>query len=149
MAKSTLVASYVLAYFIRPATHEVLLTLRGKEASFGTGYYGLVGGKVEDQESPTEAMEREVLEETGCMIRVKESDIRHIYYFKDLGDDCVVYIFEVSAWEGEITNCEPHKHETLEWFSFDELPMNLLPRHKDVLDALKDKRFYQEWGFER
>jgi 8-oxo-dGTP diphosphatase len=50
---------------------RVLIARRREETSFG-GYWEFPGGKVEDDESPEIALAREILEEMGVKIQVKD-----------------------------------------------------------------------------
>lgn len=136
------VIPYVLAYLVKD--DKVLLSLRGEQASFGAHKYALIGGKVDLKESPTDALKREVFEEVGSTIL--SAQMKQVLYFKGHTETCVAFTYEV-AWQGEPMNKEPEKHESIAWFSFDELPKSLLVRHRYIIECLRDGVQYAEWGF--
>ena len=64
---------YVLAFLCTGNTNDtILLVRRCENQSFGSGLYSIVGGKVEEGETVEHAVIREVLEETGLQVEIKE-----------------------------------------------------------------------------
>ena len=141
---ATLIVPYVLAYLIKD--NKVLLSLRSSSTSFGAHQYALIGGKIDKNESPTEALMREVQEEVGCILDTITVD--QVLYFKGHKDTCVAFTFKVDAWQGEPNNKEPEKHEHIKWFNLDDLPENILPRHRYIITCIREGVSYAEWGFE-
>ncbi|MEI5994981.1 NUDIX hydrolase [Candidatus Enterococcus mansonii] len=91
-------------------------------------YFYSVGGRVKMHETMDEAVEREVLEETGSMIRTKELGVIHenfftstltgqkyhevsFYYYVELTDDVV----------SGLSYNEFGEYEQLQWIAFDLL----------------------------
>ncbi len=149
MSQHELIVPYVLAYMTRPSQNgsELLLSMRSASASFGAGQYAMVGGKIDTDESPTQALIREVREETGCEV-LGDVSVCHVLYFKGHSRVCMALVFRVESWEGEPTNREPDKHEHIQWISLSALPSTLLPRHTFMIDAIQKGIPYAEWGFE-
>ena len=59
-----------------------------------------------------------------------------------VGQERIDLFFEAREWEGEVTNAEPEKCDDLSWFPVDELPQNMLPLVKHVInDIVKGVRF--------
>ena len=90
--------------------------LLGKRSTKGL-YHGLwatFGGKIEQCETPSEALVRECYEELGIYIEnpewidVVEDDFKHDIHF-----------FSVKSWKGEITN--KSEHYEVRWFALDEI----------------------------
>lgn len=65
--------------------------------------FGLPGGKIENEETPEQAIEREVFEETGLSIKTYSSVFETFY------EKGIVKTFLVSDYEGELTTKEAGK----------------------------------------
>ncbi|MCU1476086.1 MAG: hypothetical protein JWQ64_779 [Subtercola sp.] len=108
---------------LRPDGRREVLLGR-KRTGLGLGNIVGPGGKVEQGESPLEAIVREVREETG--IRVAPADLReggrleYLFPFREAwSQNSSVFVGEV--WEGEPSASEelsPH------WFAVDDLPLD-------------------------
>lgn len=137
---------YVLGFLEHNS--RILLMLR-QNTSFHSGFYGMMGGKVEANESITQALIREADEELGIVIRQKDIHFAHCLSWKtERNEDLVVLVFKINSWQGNLTNKEPHKCKELAWFSYDKLPYNIIPRHKLIIDKIKESISYSEFGWE-
>ena len=126
---------------------KILLLLR-QNTPFFSGYYGLPGGKVDPNESPTNALGREMDEELGLTITQKNLHFAHCLAFKnEKGEEIIALIFKVINWYGELTNKEPHKCAELAWFAPHELPDNIIPRHRQVVEMVEQAILYSENGW--
>lgn len=126
---------------------KILLALR-HNASGDNGMYGLVGGKISMGEPIHAGLMREIEEEAGVKVRPEHMKFMHVISFKnENGMEIVSFDFMITAWEGEVVNKEPHKHTELAWFSLDNLPVNLLERHKDALEMYKKGEAYSFFGY--
>jgi 8-oxo-dGTP pyrophosphatase MutT (NUDIX family) len=106
------------------------------------GLWGLPGGSLEPGESLEEAARREVLEEIGVV--VDQLNLFGVYSGKDqfyqypngdqIYDVCVVYW--TSDFHGEMVE-EADEVLELRYFALDELPGDLIPLDRPVLDDLK------------
>lgn len=89
--------------------NEILCARRGKGRSL-EGYWEFPGGKIEDEETPQEALKREIFEELHCTIEVGEKvcTVEHHY---DFG------IVELSVYMCRLANGTPRKteHAELRW----------------------------------
>lgn len=74
------------------------------------------GGKIENNESPKDALKREIMEELNCSIKVNEL-IEHTIHEYDFG------IVQLSTYYCEIVEGKPMKKEHIElrWVSKDNL----------------------------
>ena len=123
----------------------VLLSLR-KNTGYFDGYYGLVSGHVEDGESMIDAMMREAKEEANLTICPKSLHIVHLMHRKTTQFHIDVF-FECKEWEGEISNVELDKCGGLHFFSFDNLPNNVIPYIRQALEAATEHKMYSENGW--
>lgn len=123
-----------------------ILLLRRANTGYEDGNYGLVAGHVEDNESLTQAAIREAKEEAG--VDIKPEDLKMTTTMHRRQEDIRVdFFFEVKKWEGEIQNTEPDRCDDLSWFSFDELPANIIPYIKQALECYRKGIIYSEWGW--
>jgi 8-oxo-dGTP diphosphatase len=133
---------YVLAVIVNN-NNEVLLAQR-KNSEWFNNYYGLIGGKIEQQESATQALAREVAEEIGITFDSDRAEFAHVMHFMGETEPCIALFFLIRTWQGELTNREPEKNDHISWFSLDKLPENLIPRHKKALKLISKKILYSE-----
>lgn len=95
---------------------SVLMAHRHPRRQAYADCWDLVGGHLEDGETPEEAMRRECLEEIGVTVR----DARPVdLAYSDPG--LQMFSFLVTSWDGEPTNIAPDEHDDLRWFRADEL----------------------------
>lgn len=97
---------------------------------YGSGVYGIPGGRVEGKEKLIDCAKREIKEEVGIDIDVVEyvgvvREFQKTYNFVHFG-------FIVKDIDLEIHNPEPDKCEGWEWHSLDNLPEVLLGHSKMI-----------------
>ncbi len=125
--------------------NTVAFVLR-ENVTWMAGYYGLPGGKVEDNETYTNAAIRELAEEAGVVVRPE--NMRYVHTMHRYAEpNWVDVFFEASTWEGEPYNAEPHMHKALEWLDMDNLPDNVIPAFKAALEAISRGELYSEYGW--
>ena len=109
--------------------------LLGRRApgSFYPGYWEFPGGKVEPEESPAEALCRELNEELGLRVeRLYPWLVRtHTYEHARVR----LHFFEVVQWQGEVRT---RVHDALDWVmpASPEMPAPMLPANGPILKAL-------------
>ena len=95
----------------------VLLVHRHPSRRWYPDCWDLVGGHVEPDESPHQAVIRECLEELG--VRVHEP----LLIPMTVSDTTLnVHAFLVRRWDGEPVNAAPEEHDDLRWFRPRDLP---------------------------
>jgi 8-oxo-dGTP diphosphatase len=116
-----------------------------KQLKVKGGNYTLVGGNVEPNESPKEALVRESFEEAGLIINASDLRLVHILYKKAATEQRVVFYFKAFSWEGNLKAKETHKFKEAEWFDLERLPSKLTTTVRQALNAYRDGKMYSEF----
>lgn len=112
------------------------------------GYYGLPGGRVEQGEKLSEAAARELLEETGVKVNPDDLELKLTWQRHYEDGDWVDVVFEVTEWEGDAVNAEPDVHSELVWLDPRQLPENVLPENRFLLERIAAGKNYAEYGWD-
>ncbi|WP_216827781.1 (deoxy)nucleoside triphosphate pyrophosphohydrolase [Alkalihalobacterium elongatum] len=113
---------------------SILCALRSEKMSM-SNHWEFPGGKIENGEDMKEALVREIREELGCHIRVKEK-ITDTYHRTEA---IIVHLhtFLTEIIEG---TPEPIEHEELRWVPIDELrQLNWAPADIPTVDWLQQE----------
>lgn len=116
---------------------KILLSLR-ENTGFMDGWYSLVAGHVEADETVDEAMLREAKEEANIV--VKSMKLGTVMFRKGIDgrDDYMDFFFIIDDYEGDIINKEPQKCGELKFFNIYNMPNNVLNYVLKAIDnALK------------
>lgn len=89
-----------------------------KKRGLGAGKYNAPGGKLEFQETPTEAVEREVKEETNIELSDPER-IGSVRFVVDGSREMYIHVFTATGYEGRVEESEEAKPE---WHDVDRIP---------------------------
>ena len=138
---------YLAAYVILRDGNKAAFVLRS-HTHWMDGYWGLLAGKVEKNETFTCAAIREAKEEGGVTITPADMSLKLISQRHSEDSDWVDALFEVRHWEGEAYNAEPHIHAELRWFEVDDLPDRLIPELKAYFLAIAGGKTFLEYGWE-
>lgn len=135
----------VSVYLLLIDGKRVLLSRR-----FQTGYedgkYSLPAGHVEEGESLTLALTREIKEELGIVVRPHGVRFAHLMHRKE--EDERIDVFFVSRLRGKKPkNCEPEKCDELRWVSMHLLPRNTVSYIRQAIGAILKKQWYGERGW--
>jgi ADP-ribose pyrophosphatase YjhB (NUDIX family) len=96
------------------------------------GMLSTPGGRIEEDEDMIDAAIRETQEETG--LKLDAEDVK-IIGFKEhfrFGSHYFMFYAEVRRWTGTLTNTEPNKCKSWEWFAVSAIPDNCT-EPKDIL----------------
>lgn len=115
--------------------NELLLQQRNKEPE--KGYWSIPGGKVEMFEKMEDAVVREVLEETGCMIEIIDllGICNHIVEDEKVHWMSPSFLCKIKSGVPKIM--EPTKHTDMKWFKIDELPEKITITTKVAMENYK------------
>lgn len=125
-----------------------VLMQRRCNTSHCDGQYGLPSGKVDEGETFTQAIIREVAEEIGVVLKEDYVRVAHLMH-NNSGDvhEWVNVFFLAREYDGEIRNMEPEKCDDLDWFPLDDLPENTIPYVRHALACISKSEFYSECGW--
>jgi ADP-ribose pyrophosphatase YjhB (NUDIX family) len=138
---------YIASYVLLRDGDKMAFVLR-QNTSWMNNYYGLPSGKVEKGEPYTAGAQREALEEVG--VSIKLSNLRHALTVHRHGTDGTEWVdvyFEVSSWQGEVANAEPHMHSRVDWLDINNLPDNVIPSVTAALQSIQAGTTYSEYGW--
>lgn len=103
------------------------------------GKWELPGGKFEFGESPEEAVQREVYEETGYNVEVKQivpySNVS-VWNYKDCIQHTIVFSYICKLQNENHTNIEDKGINEYRWINYDELQnFDFLPGAKEAIES--------------
>jgi 8-oxo-dGTP diphosphatase len=122
----------ISAYGIVQDDSGRLLLVRGSDQSYFPGSWNLPGGGIEHGESPTDAVVREFVEETGLTVAVGSLvDVRSDLVLAADGDRLIHFdriVYDVQVTSGELRHEAEGSSDGARWFAKDELAeVTLLP----------------------
>jgi 8-oxo-dGTP diphosphatase len=121
------------------------ILLGRRKSSHGTGQYGGPGGHLEGMEAFEEGILREVLEEAGPGLKLKNLRFLCVTNLRKYDPKHYVDIGLVAEWEaGEPMVGEPDKLESWAWYPMDDLPSPLFGCMENYIEAYKTGRAYPE-----
>jgi 8-oxo-dGTP pyrophosphatase MutT (NUDIX family) len=125
---------------ISKSTGDILIALRSSEVE-NPETYGIFGGRFDDFESPEEALEREIFEETGYPIFGTYQQLS-IFYSKDSDFAYHTHIaFAPDNFQAELN----WEHDSAKWVSLEELTeMNKDKLHQGVAKLIENAAVMSE-----
>jgi ADP-ribose pyrophosphatase YjhB (NUDIX family) len=128
--------------------NDILLSLR-QNTGYGDGLYSVITGKIDGQESATEATIREASEEAG--ITLLPQDVKFacaMHCLSGEGKEFIDLFFTATKWEGQVENVEPHKCSELKFFPRNALPQNMIAYVARGIECVLNNISYDEFGWE-
>ncbi len=143
--KYTTATPYIASYVLARRDNKIVFVLR-ENTGWMDGYYGLPSGKVEKGETYSQAAVREAKEEIDIEIKSEHLKFTHLSHRK-AEDAWVDVYFEAVSWQGEPINAEPGVHKEIAWLAVDNLPDNVVPAVRFVLEQIKAGNTYSEYDW--
>lgn len=129
---------------------EKILLLRRFNTGYHDGEYSLPAGHLDGGESAVQAAIREVQEEVGVELAATQLKFVHMMHRQSHEPELherIDIFFEATVWRGTPTNKEPHKHDDLCWVALSDLPENVVPEVKIVLEHIAAGKPYSDHNF--
>lgn len=144
MPHKNIVASYLLLY-----KDDTVLLSKRLNTGYRDGEYSVVAGHVEPGETFTQTVIREAREEVGIELLPSDVEVIHVQHRKSNLDDSerVHVYFRANNWKGTVRNCEPNKCSDLMWSKVTNLPSNMVPCVKHVIEQVSSGNNYSEYGW--
>ncbi len=133
-------------YLILIKDDKILLSRR-YNTGFRDGEYSFPAGHLEGNETFREALVREIEEEIGLKLNLKDLMLVHVMDRKEPKEERVDFFFISKKWGGEPKIMEPHKCDDLNWFSLSNLPDNVIPYIRQAVNCVLTNKFYSEFGW--
>jgi 8-oxo-dGTP pyrophosphatase MutT (NUDIX family) len=110
---------------------EVLLCHRRADRTWYPDAWDLPGGHVGPEESPREALSRELREELGIDVGLPDAASPEIF----IEDGVEFHLWVVWEWDGQIRNAAEEEHDDIGWFTRPEVDQMTLAseRYLDLL----------------
>ena len=126
------------------------LLLKRANTGYRDGEYSLPAGHVDGGEPAVRAAMREAREEVG--VNVEPGDLRLVHTMHRFSDEPepherIDLFFEITKWQGELSNAEPEKCSEISWYHIDNLPENMVPEVRSALEKIAAGRAYSDYNF--
>ncbi len=109
---------------------EEVLLLRRANTNYMDGRWDFAGsGHVEEGETASQAVCRELLEETGLVAKPGDAEFLHVAH-RIKESTYYDFYFEIRTWTGEPSIREPEKCSGMAWFPVDDLPQDMIPNRR-------------------
>ncbi len=139
-------------YLVLRRDGKILLARRAASSSYMGGYYSMIAGHLDGDESLVVALAREVDEESGLKVDPKNLKLVHIMHTRSEepntnDDERIDFYFEADDIEGNPSIMEPDKCDDMQWFDIDHLPKKIVPRVRQAIQCIDDKILYSQMGW--
>ena len=124
-----------------------LLMLLRAGSGYGSGYWSIVAGKLDGDESGTAAMIREAREEAGIVIVATDLELACVMHRKTLDRETIEFFYSCRNWTGEIKNMEPGKCSELRFVPLEEIPVETIDYIRAGVGAAVGGEKYIEFGW--
>jgi len=121
-----------------------ILMLRRFNTGYEDGNYSLPAGHVEEDETLSEALSRELFEEIGVNIKPHNFKLVHVMHRKN--ENRIDFFFTANVKTLYPLNKEPTKADDISWFSLTHLPLNTIPCIFAAINSYRKGHFYSEFS---
>ncbi len=133
--------------------HDDQLLMLRRRSKFANGFYSVIAGCIDPDESATQAIIREAQEEANILIKPEWLRLGSVGYntMNERGPthEAVDFFFVSHKWENEIVNQEPDKHFDLAFYPLKNLPDPIIPFVKKGIEASLNGIPLVEYGWSK
>lgn len=123
--------------------NEILVQKRASSKKLYPDYWDMsCAGHIDAGETIVQGVIREAKEEIG--IDIKEEDLEFVHLYYPYEEEYVNVFFKANKYEGVPTIKESDKCDSLKWFNIKDLPDNIIPKHKNVIECMDKKVMYDD-----
>ena len=115
---------------------DSILLLQRSNTGYLDGSWAIPGGSLDPDETVVTSAIREMSEELNVRIHPEDLSLAHVLHAYPPVGNSLGFYFIASAWQGEPENIEVHKHADMQWFPLRQLPENLAPSARQVIEYL-------------
>lgn len=151
MGKNRFKAPSAVFGIITDENSEQILLQKRKQTGYKDGFYDLgAAGHVENNESMTRAMQRELFEELGVQAELSDIKFVTLIHKNDTETGNIYYnaYFRIKNYSGQPKIMEPDKNSELIWAALDNLPARLINDRKIGVTNYLKKVPYAEFGWD-
>lgn len=130
-------------YLVLTKDKKILLSRRYNTGYFD-GSYSFPAGHLDEDETLKQGMVREVKEEIDVIVDPTDLELIHTMNRRIPNDERIDFFFTTKKWQGEPKIMELDKCDDLSWFELDNLPQNIIPYIKQVIDSILNNINYSE-----
>ena len=139
-------SKFIISIYLIYIKNGKVLLIRRFNTGYCDGKYSLPAGHLDEHESLTVAVSREVKEEVGFSTKPEDFKVAHIMHRKELDERLDVF-FTAKNIKGEPINKEPHLCDDVKWFPVNKLPENIIPYIKIAIANFLKGEIYSEIGW--
>ena len=125
------------------------LLARRCNTGFGDGLYSMIGGAVQNTETALQAIVRKVQLEIGATMSPDLFSFVHMLHLKssDDGKPRILLCFAAAISGIVFCNTDPDRCDDVRFFDCNQLPENMLPAHKQIIECIQKDIYYSELGW--
>ena len=125
-----------------------LMLGRRQNTGWKDGMLCVMGGHVEENETPTQAVIREAKEELGVTINPNDIEFTCVAARRSTPTDYVSYVFTIEDKDYKYINNEPDKCTELVWVDPSKLPNDVIEDFKIIItNGLVKKKIFLEINY--
>ncbi|MFZ2887246.1 MAG: NUDIX domain-containing protein [Minisyncoccia bacterium] len=136
---------FAASHLILIEDDKVLLSRRFN-TGWKDGFYSVIAGHIDGNETVAACMAREVKEEGNLDIREEDLDVVHtMHRITDYGAEYMDFFLVPKKWSGKPTIMEKDKCDELTWYPINSLPENMVPYIRLALGHIQNGVTFSEF----
>lgn len=138
--------TFLVAVHLILIEDNAVLLARRFNTGWKDGWYSVIAGHADGNETMTHAMLREAKEEGGIDITETDLKVAHtMHRITDSGAERIDFFLTAEKWSGEPQIMEKDKCDDIGWFPIDQLPENTIPYICSAIKNIQDNIAFSEF----